>query len=72
MQRQGMGDPPCLGSSVPIDLAQLERTAGTVQVEHCLAAAANHMNMGRPMVVRVHDNALSLESQDGRHVAQYQ
>lgn len=50
-----------------VALAQLGRPIGTVQREDCFVAGAYHMDMSRPMIVRVNYNSQAVYAQDCRH-----
>ena len=50
-----------------IDLTQLDRSIRTVEIQHCFAFGADHMNMRRTMIVRVDHDAQSTERCNARH-----
>jgi hypothetical protein len=52
-----------------IILPQLHRSYRTVQIEYRLATSANHMNMGRSMIVRINNNPQSIKPENRRHYA---
>src|SRR5438105_627721 len=58
---------PDLSSRKSIILTQLRWSARTVQVEDGFTVRPNHMDMSRPMVVRVDHHAQSSKPQNCRH-----
>jgi hypothetical protein len=64
---QGVFDATDLPEPEPIVFSQFHRSIRTVQVEYGLAALANDMDMGRPMIVRVDHGALCANAQNRRH-----
>jgi hypothetical protein len=38
-----------------------------MQEEHCLGTCSLYVNMRRPMVIRIDDDAQAIEAEDGRH-----
>jgi hypothetical protein len=50
-------DPVRLGDRIPKVFPQLGRTAWTVEIEHCLTAAAYYMNVLRTVIVRIDDHS---------------
>jgi hypothetical protein len=48
-------------------LPELYRSGRTVQIEYGLTTTPNHMDMGRPMIVRIDHNTQPIEPHYGRH-----
>src|SRR5205085_143894 len=65
---QRRDDPGHVASRKPVILAQLDRTDRAVQIEHCLVALADDMDVRRRVVIRIDDHSQTAYSQDRRQV----
>ena len=66
MARQHTYYPRDLAASESVILPQFGRPGRTVQIEHRLVPASDHVGVGWPMVVRIDDDAQPAGSEDRR------
>ena len=66
MVRQHTYYPRDLAASESVILPQFDRPGRTVQIEHRLAPASDHVDVGWPAIVRVDEDAQPAGSEDRR------
>jgi hypothetical protein len=60
-------DPGQFPAAKSVILPHFDRASGTVHLEYNFVAVPDDMNMGRPMIVGINDNAKAAKPEDGRH-----